>query len=121
MILVYSRSVKSPLKPSRSQRPHQGSMHINTNGGLYEDVPKGYMIAAFQDWCYEDGRQSGDTGVIYSSSTGAHIMYFVGYGDTQYWHYACENALRSAAESEWEATMTESAAAEIAGGMKNVG
>ena len=93
----------------------------NTNGGLYEDVPKGYMISEFQDWCYEDGRQSGDTGVIYASSTGAHIMYFVGYGDTQYWHYACENALRSAAESEWETTMTESAAAEIAGGMKNVG
>jgi len=94
----------------------------NTNGGLYEDVPKKYMIAAFQDWCYEDGRQPGDTGIVYSSSTGAHIMYFVGYGDTPYWHYACENAMRSSDSSEWQEELIESTPAEInASGMKNVG
>lgn len=94
----------------------------NTNGGLYENVPRGRMIAAFQDWCYEDGRQSGDTGIVYSSSTGAHIMYFVGYGSTPYWHYACESDLRNAAASDWQNSLTESASAEInAGGMKNVG
>ena len=94
----------------------------NTNGGLYEDVPKGYMIAPFQDWCYEDGRQTGDTGVIYYSGTGAHVMYFVGYGDTQYWHYACENALRSSDQNEWQNSLIEATTAEInASGMKNVG
>ena len=94
----------------------------NTNGGLYEDVPKGQMIAPFQDWCYADGRQSGDTGVIYYASTGAHVMYFVGYGDTPYWHYACENALRSNASNEWQSSLVEAAKAEInESGMKNVG
>ncbi len=94
----------------------------NTNGGLYEDVPKGYMVAAFQDWCYEDGRQSGDTGVVYNASTGAHIMYFVGYGDTQYWHYACENALRSADSTEWQNSLIDSTSAVVNdAGMKNVG
>lgn len=96
----------------------------NTNGGLYEDVVKGQMVAAFQDWCYEEGRQPGDTGIVYSSTanyTGYHIMYFVGYGDTEYWHYSSENDMRSAAETEWQNTMTESVAAETnASGMKNL-
>jgi len=94
----------------------------NTNGGLYENVPKKQMIAAFQDWCYEDGRQPGDTGIVYNANTGAHIMYFVGYGDTPYWHYACENALRSSDESEWQNELIEATTAEVnADGMKNVG
>ena len=94
----------------------------NTNGGLYEDVPQGRMVAPFQDWCYEEGRKAGDTGVIYYSGTGAHVMYFVGYGDTQYWHYACENALRSAAQSEWQTQLTDSVTAETNdGGMRLVG
>ena len=94
----------------------------NTNGGLYEDVPKGQMVAPFQNWCYEEGRKAGDTGVIYYSGTGAHIMYFVGYGDTQYWHYACENALRNNDYSDWQEEMSSSVTAQVdAGGMKNVG
>ena len=94
----------------------------NTNGGLYEDVPKGRMIAAFQDWCYEDGRKSGDTGIVYSASTGAHIMYFVGYGDTEYWHYACESMMRSDEQTEWETGLRDSVTAEVnESGMKSVG
>ena len=80
------------------------------------------MVAPFEDWCYEEGRKAGDTGVVYYSGTGAHVMYFVGYGDTPYWHYACENALRSAAQSEWQTQLTDSVTAEAnAGGMKLVG
>ena len=94
----------------------------STNGGLYEDVAKGYMISDFENWCYEDGRQSGDTGIVYYSGTGAHIMYFVGYGDTPYWHSACESAMRSNDSSEWQESMTNSVTVEInESGMKNVG
>lgn len=93
----------------------------NTNGGLYENVPQGQMVAAFEDWCYEDGRQSGQTGIV-QTNYGYHIMYFVGYGDTQYWHYGCENALRSADQSEWRTQLTNSVTAETNdGGMKLVG
>lgn len=93
----------------------------NTNGGLYENVPQGQMVAAFEDWCYEDGRQSGQTGIV-QTTYGYHIMYFVGYGDTQYWHYGCENALRSADQSEWRTQLTNSVTAETNdGGMKLVG
>lgn len=94
----------------------------NTTGGLYENVPKGQMISEFQNWCYEPGRKAGDTGIVYSASTGAHIMYFVGYGDTQYWHYACENAMVNSAMNEWQQSLIDSVTAETdEGGMKSVG
>ena len=54
------------------------------NGGLYEDVYPGQMVATFNDWCFADGRQSGDSGVV-QTEYGYHIMYFVAEGDTIYW------------------------------------
>lgn len=91
------------------------------NGGLYENVVKGQMVSDFNDWCYADGRKSGDTGIV-SSSYGCHIMYFVGYGQEQYWHYACNSALVSNAYSEWRASITEPLTAEtVESGMKLVG
>ncbi len=93
----------------------------NTNGGLYEDVAKGAMVPAFQNWCYEDGRKNGDTGIV-ASDYGQHIMYFVGYGSTPYWHFACESALRSAAASDWQVELIDSVTAEVdAGGMNLIG
>ena len=101
---------------------HSKDPGSNTNGGLYENVAKGTMLSAFQDWCYEPGRKSGDTGIVYSASTGAHIMYFVGYGDTQYWHYACENELRNQAASEWQTSLTDSVTAQVDDkGMSKIG
>ena len=47
------------------------------------------------------------------SSYGQHIMYFVGYGDTPYWYYACNNALINNAYSEWQTETTESVTAEV--------
>lgn len=96
----------------------------NAGGGLYEDVPKGQMVSPFQDWCYEEGRRSGDTGVVYYSGryTGAHVMYFVGLGDTPYWRYACENDMRTRDVTDWQNGLVEAAVAEVSpGGMKNVG
>ena len=81
-------------------------------GGLYENVAKGAMVSEFEDWCYEAGRKSGDTGIV-KSSYGQHIMYFVGYGDTPYWYYACNNALINNAYSEWQTETTESVTAEV--------
>jgi hypothetical protein len=92
----------------------------NTNGGLYENVAKGTMATNFNDWCYEDGRKPGDTGIV-STSYGEHIMYFVGYGDEEYWHYACNSQLVSNAYSDWETELTDSVTAEVQSGMDSVG
>ena len=50
-------------------------------GGLYEEVYHGMMVEEFNDWCFDEARQPGDTGVVYSQY-GYHVMYFVGEGET---------------------------------------
>jgi RNA polymerase subunit RPABC4/transcription elongation factor Spt4 len=65
----------------------------NTNGGLYEDVYPGEMVDTFNDWCFDESRQVGDTGIV-ETSYGYHIMYFVSYTDEYYWKTVVENELR---------------------------
>ena len=63
-----------------------------STGGLYEDVYPGQMVPTFNDWCFDETRQSGDTGVV-KADYGYHIMYYVSQGDYAYWHKACEEAV----------------------------
>ena len=53
-------------------------------GGLYEDVYPGQMVTEFNDWCFAEEREVGDTGVV-KTSYGYHVMYFSGEGDEVYW------------------------------------
>jgi len=99
---------------------HSTDEGSKTNGGLYEDVSKGEMVATFNSWCYEDGRQPGDTGIV-ASSYGQHIMYFVGYGDTEHWYNSCKSAMASAATAEWQDELMASLTAEVQPGMDSVG
>ena len=50
-----------------------GSM---STGGLYTDVYVGQMVEPFENWCFDESRQYGDTGLV-QTSYGYHIMYFV--------------------------------------------
>lgn len=47
----------------------------NTNGGLYENVTVGQMTQEFNDWCFDESRKPGDTGLV-KTQFGYHIMYF---------------------------------------------
>ena len=75
----------------------QGS---NTTGGLYEQVYIGQMVDEFSQWCFEEGRQPGDTGIVYSDDTGAHVMYFVGF-DRPYWEVLVRDALTTEDYNAW--------------------
>ncbi len=66
----------------------------NTNGGLYEDVYPGQMVDAFNDWCFEDGRAVGDTGIV-KTDYGYHIMFFSGEGDYIFWRDLADSMVRS--------------------------
>ncbi|MGI6269551.1 MAG: peptidylprolyl isomerase [Candidatus Howiella sp.] len=55
----------------------------SANGGLYEGVYEGQMVDSFNDWCFDDVRQPGDTGIV-ETDYGYHIMYFVG-GGVEMW------------------------------------
>lgn len=81
----------------------------NTNGGLYEDVSEGEMVAAFNDWCFDAARQVGDTGIV-KTNYGYHVMYFSG-SQTTWQRYArndymVENATAAAKEIAAKLPMT---------------
>ena len=52
-----------------------------TNGGIYTYVKEGQMVAEFNDWCFDETRKPGDTGLV-KTKFGYHIMYFVGSEET---------------------------------------
>lgn len=81
---------------------HSSDGGSNTNGGLYEQVAPGDMVAEFNDWCFSTGRKPGDTGIV-ETSYGYHVMYFVG-TDLPYWQVQVRNAL---AENDYTAWYTE--------------
>ena len=95
----------------------------NTTGGLYEDVLPGQMVTNFNDWCFDESRQHGDTGIVYNegSYTGAHIMYYVGQGDLIAWQETVRDALRSADYTAWETELVGTIeSAELQDGAKYV-
>lgn len=51
----------------------------NSNGGLYTAVAPGDMIGEFDSWVFEEGRQSGDTGMVKNTESytqGWHVIYY---------------------------------------------
>ncbi len=65
-----------------------------STGGLYENVEPGDMVAEFENWCFDDSRKTGDTGIV-QTTYGFHVMYFVGHTDKSDWEYKVESTLRS--------------------------
>lgn len=76
----------------------------NTNGGLYENIYQGQMVAEFNDFCFDPSRKPGDVDIVYgesSSYSGYHLVYFVGEGGL-YRDYIADNLLRSEDYHTWE-------------------
>lgn len=69
------------------------------SGGLYTEVPPGYMVESFNDWCFDDSRKPGDTDIV-ETEYGAHIMYFVGDNLTS-WELAASTVLRNEDSNAW--------------------
>jgi hypothetical protein len=46
------------------------------DGGLYTRVVKGRMVEPFENWCFDEVRQTGDYGLV-QTVYGYHVMYFV--------------------------------------------
>lgn len=77
-----------------------------TTGGLYENVYPGQMVTNFNDWCFDESRKPGDTGIV-ESTYGYHVMYYVGDSDMTYRDYQIESELRTADVTEWYSAATE--------------
>ena len=75
------------------------------DGGLYEDVYKGQMVAEFNDWCFDPARKAGDTAVV-KTTYGYHVMYFVGEGEN-YRRYQILHDLKDEAYDAWAEKVVE--------------
>ena len=80
----------------------------NQNGGLYENIYQGQMVAEFNDFCF-GGHKPGDTGIVYGESgsyAGYHVIYYVGEG-ALYSDYIAETDLKNEAMESWTDGLTE--------------
>ena len=77
-----------------------------TTGGLYVNIYPNEMVAPFEDWCYDDSRKAGDTGII-ETEYGYHVMYFVGNSDMTYRDYQIQQQLLSEDVSNWYTALVE--------------
>lgn len=71
-----------------------------SEGGLYEEVYPGRMVENFDAWCFEEGRLSGDTGIV-ESNYGWHIIYFESYCDINFRDYMITNDKLTEEMDEW--------------------
>lgn len=74
-------------------------------GGLYENVYKGQMVASFEDWCFDSNRKAGDSGIV-ETEYGYHIMYFVGEGES-YRNTKAKTAMLNEFYNTWIEGLTE--------------
>ena len=82
----------------------------SANGGLYEDVYPGQMVESFNDWCFAEGRKTGDYEIV-ETEYGYHLIYFVNACDVTFRNYMIENTLRNADFEAWYTEVTETAEA----------
>ena len=81
-------------------------------GGLYEGVYPGQMVANFNDWCFADGRKAGDYGLI-DTKYGYHLMYYVGDSETTFRDYMVSADMREADITSWYEGLVASAEFEV--------
>lgn len=80
---------------SFAQLAMDNSMDGNAStGGLYENVYKGQMVEAFENWCFDESRKAGDHGLV-KTQFGYHIMFFVDSVDI--WFHNAQSDMMSAA------------------------
>ena len=79
-------------------------------GGLYARITKGQMVEAFNDWCFDSSRKSGDTDVV-DTTYGSHVMYFVG-TDLPAWAAAVTDNLQTEDTNKWNEELTKDAVTE---------
>ena len=83
-------------------------------GGIYENVFKGQMVAEFEDWCFDEARKAGDSGIV-KTSYGYHIMYFVGEAE-EFYSYVIGETVKDERYSEYVEALVEGVEAnELAG------
>ena len=69
------------------------------DGGLYTEVYEGQTVEPFENWCFDESRVAGDTGLV-QTTYGWHVMYFVQSYPSMQWKEAAESDLLSLRSDE---------------------
>ena len=64
------------------------------------------MVPAFNDWCFADGRQVGDHGMVETES-GYHIMLLDSFSETSYREHLITNDMMNADVAAWQEALME--------------
>ena len=83
-----------------------------TNGGLYEDIYPGQMVENFENWCFEEGRKAGDTGIV-ETEYGYHVMYYSSTDEMSYRDLLIDADLRTEDTEKWHDGLVEKTPFEI--------
>ena len=78
-----------------------------TTGGLYTDIYPGQMVTNFNDWCFAEGREVGDTGIV-ESEYGYHIMFYSADSELTYRDHLITEDLRTNDVDEWFTNLIDS-------------
>lgn len=100
--LAGDRSVDSFALMALEHSDDEGSYY---NGGRYQYVAAGTMVETFDDWCFDDTRKPGDTGIV-ETEYGVHIMYFEDHG-LKAWEADAADALVNEQITAYLAEITE--------------
>ncbi|MBE6785572.1 MAG: hypothetical protein E7538_04965 [Ruminococcaceae bacterium] len=76
-----------------------------SEGGIYEDVTEGYMVAEFENWALDEERKEGDVGIV-ETTYGYHIMYFID-AETTTWSDTIRSDLATEKYSEFTEELVE--------------
>ena len=99
---------------------HYIDSRLSSDGQYYVMLDEVQMVSEFEDWCFDPGRQSGDTDII-KSEYGYHVMYFVETNPLPYWEYKATNTLKSSAVNDWYDAITDGVTAEQLDAIEYVG
>ena len=91
------------------------------DGGLIPEIAKdSHLVPPFLDWCFEEGRAVGDSGIV-ESDYGYHIMYLSSFGEPR-WKAQVQDKLASDDFEVWFADIVgDTKAEQHSFGMKFVG
>ena len=95
----------------------------NTNGGLYQEVPRNQFFTAFNDWMFDTARKPGDTELIENTQSGQqgwHVVYLEKQGELL-WRSIAEDSLRSEDMSAWTEELESGYSASLGSGVVYVG
>jgi len=76
-----------------------------SSGGLYTNVYLGQMVPPFEEWCFDETREYGDTGLVLTDY-GYHVMFYVA-GEEGWYRIAKEEAITQACTQEMESAVNE--------------